>query len=121
VQRCRPRRGGCVQCCRSGSDHQIKGVTSELSTDILLLDVAQLSLGIETVGETTTVLIAWNSTILAKKSQALTTYSDNQPEVTIKGRITQNTDQRVVVLVTVGLVRRRLKLFEFIEIRQNCE
>jgi molecular chaperone DnaK (HSP70) len=68
-----------------------------------------------------TVLIAQNSTIPAKKSQVFTMYSDNHPAVTVKGRRTQNPDQRVVALVKVGLVRRRVEPFEFIEIRQNCE
>jgi L1 cell adhesion molecule like protein len=62
----------------------IKDVDSEVTKDILLLDVAPLSLSIETAGQMMTVLIPRNSMIPAKKPHAFTTYSDDQPVLTIK-------------------------------------
>jgi molecular chaperone DnaK len=76
------------------------GVLGGEVKDVLLLDVTPLSLGIETLGGVTTVLIARNTTIPTKKSEVFSTAEDNQTTVEI--HVLQGERQMAVDNRTIG-------------------
>ncbi len=76
------------------------GVLGGEVKDVLLLDVTPLSLGIETLGGVTTVLIQRNTTIPTKKSEVFSTAEDNQTTVEI--HVLQGERQMAVDNRTIG-------------------
>jgi molecular chaperone DnaK len=76
------------------------GVLSGGVTDVLLLDVTPLSLGIETLGGVMTKLIEKNTTIPTKQQQVFSTAEDNQPAVTV--HVLQGERERAVDNKSLG-------------------
>lgn len=80
------------------------GVLTGEMKDLLLLDVTPLSLGIETLGGVSTVLISKNTTIPSKKSQVFSTAENNQSAVTInilQGERPMAKDNRILGMFTL--------------------
>jgi len=75
------------ECVAYGATVQaaiLAGIDSDKTSNLLLLDVTPLTIGIETAGEICTPMIPRGTTIPCKKKNTFSTYSDNQPKCTIK-------------------------------------
>lgn len=99
-------------------------LAGENSTDILLLDVTPLNLGIETLGGVMTTLIEANTTIPAKKSQVFSTAEDNQPAVTInilQGNRTMARDNKQIGLFNLDGIAPAPRGIPQIEVEFNID